>query len=146
MQREDLLRIMDLVSLKEQHARTLLIHHRWDVEKVLAVLVEYGKDRLFAEAGITVVENDDVSSSQSSSFSCNICFDDVSPEEVTTMDCGHYFCNSCKYVGMNILLLWHPFGKKSSEVLKQVVFNFFNKAINHLHLGFIKIIPSLSDA
>ncbi|KAJ4701862.1 RBR-type E3 ubiquitin transferase [Melia azedarach] len=94
-QREDLLRIMDLVSLKEQHARTLLIHHRWDVEKVLAVLVEYGKDRLFAEAGITVVENDDVSSSQSSSFSCNICFDDVSPEEVTTMDCGHYFCNSC---------------------------------------------------
>ncbi|KAH9758523.1 putative E3 ubiquitin-protein ligase ARI2 [Citrus sinensis] len=95
-QMEDLIRVMDLLSLKEHHARTLLIHYRWDVEKVLAVLVEYGKERLFAKAGLTIVETDDVSSSQvSSSYCCNICFDDVSLEEITTMDCGHYFCNSC---------------------------------------------------
>ncbi|KAL9449243.1 hypothetical protein AB3S75_011216 [Citrus x aurantiifolia] len=95
-QMEDLIRVMDLLSLKEHRARTLLIHYRWDVEKVLAVLVEYGKERLFAKAGLTIVETDDVSSSQvSSSYCCNICFDDVSLEEITTMDCGHYFCNSC---------------------------------------------------
>ncbi|XP_022772809.1 probable E3 ubiquitin-protein ligase ARI2 isoform X4 [Durio zibethinus] len=52
-QREDLHRVMDLLSLKEHHARTLLIHYCWDVDKVLAVLVEYGKDKLFAAAGWT---------------------------------------------------------------------------------------------
>ena len=94
----DLLRVMDLLSLKEKHARTLLIHYRWDVEKVFAVLVEEGKDKLFAQAGVTVVENDhQVPLSQcSSTFCCNICCDDVSPQEVTTMDCGHCFCNNCK--------------------------------------------------
>ncbi|XP_031252778.1 probable E3 ubiquitin-protein ligase ARI2 isoform X1 [Pistacia vera] len=95
-QREDLLRVMDLLSLKEHHARTLLIYYRWDVEKVLSVLVEYGKERLFAKAGITILEHDGLSSSElPSKVSCNICFDDVSAEEVTTMDCGHSFCNSC---------------------------------------------------
>ncbi|ESR48151.1 hypothetical protein CICLE_v10003455mg [Citrus x clementina] len=93
----DLLRVMDLLSVKEKHARTLLIHYRWDVEKVFAVLVEEGKDKLFAQAGVTVVENDhQVPLSQcSSTFCCNICCDDVSPQEVTTMDCGHCFCNNC---------------------------------------------------
>ena len=41
-QRDDLQRVMDVLSLKEYHARTLLIHYRWDVDKVLAVLVERG--------------------------------------------------------------------------------------------------------
>ncbi|KVI01962.1 Zinc finger, C6HC-type, partial [Cynara cardunculus var. scolymus] len=52
-QREDLRRVMELLSLREHHARTLLIHYRWDVEKIFAVLVEKGKIRLFTEAGWT---------------------------------------------------------------------------------------------
>lgn len=95
-QREDLGRIMDLLSVKEHHARALLIHYGWDVEKVLAVLVEDGIEKLFAAAGVKVVEHDDLLSFQfSSTVTCNICFDDVSAKEVTTMDCGHCFCNSC---------------------------------------------------
>ncbi|GAB4839398.1 hypothetical protein Ancab_028923 [Ancistrocladus abbreviatus] len=93
-QKEDLRRIMDWLSLKEHHARTILIHYRWDVEKVLAVLVEKGKDRLFAEAGIIVLENPDPCSS-SSSFDCSICMEEKSAHEVAMMDCGHYFCNDC---------------------------------------------------
>lgn len=111
MQREDLLRVMDLLSLKEHHARTLLIYYRWDVEKVLSVYVEYGKERLFAQAGVTILEQDDLSSSElPCTVSCNICFDDVSAEEVTTMDCGHYFCNSCKYYDMKFSSFMAPSG------------------------------------
>ena len=46
-QKEDLRRVMDLLFLREHHARTLLIHHRWDVEKLFAVYVEKGKSWLF---------------------------------------------------------------------------------------------------
>lgn len=94
-QREDLRRIMDVLSLKEHHARTLLIHYRWDVDKVIAVLVENGKDKLYKEAGVTVSEHDNPSSKPSSEVMCIICMDEVSASEVTTMDCGHSFCNNC---------------------------------------------------
>ncbi|CAI9104451.1 OLC1v1003120C3 [Oldenlandia corymbosa var. corymbosa] len=95
-QKEDLRRVVEMLSIREHHARTLLIHHRWDVEKLLAILVEKGKAFLFAQAGVPIVENNhrDVSQSSSTVF-CNICIEDVPGHEVTTMDCGHCFCNSC---------------------------------------------------
>ncbi|XP_022772807.1 probable E3 ubiquitin-protein ligase ARI2 isoform X3 [Durio zibethinus] len=96
-QREDLHRVMDLLSLKEHHARTLLIHYCWDVDKVLAVLVEYGKDKLFAAAGVQILDHHALASYQllSSTFTCNICYEDVLADMLTVMDCGHYFCNDC---------------------------------------------------
>lgn len=95
-QREDLRRVMDLLSLREHHARTLLIHYRWDVERLFAILVEKGKTCLFAEAGVTVLEEVDVDSSVSSStVMCDICMEEVAGSEVTKMDCGHCFCNDC---------------------------------------------------
>lgn len=93
-QSEDLHRIMDVLSLKEHHARTLLIHYRWDVEKVLAVLVERGKDQLYMEAGVKVTEHSN-SCSSSSLLMCDICIEEKPAKEFTTMDCGHYFCNDC---------------------------------------------------
>ncbi|KAA8545932.1 hypothetical protein F0562_020617 [Nyssa sinensis] len=95
-QREDLRRVMELLSLREHHARTLLIHYRWDVEKLFAVLVEKGKTCLFAEAGVTVVKHHDFDSLPSSSMvMCDICIEDVPDSEVTKMDCGHCYCNNC---------------------------------------------------
>ncbi|XP_057465857.1 probable E3 ubiquitin-protein ligase ARI2 isoform X1 [Actinidia eriantha] len=93
-QREDLRRVMDLLSIREHHARTLLIHYRWDVEKLFAVLVEKGKTFLFAEAGVTLVGKHDLGSSPSTVM-CNICIEDVPGTEVTKMNCGHNFCNNC---------------------------------------------------
>lgn len=90
-------RIMDVLSLKEHHARTLLIHYRWDVDKVIAVFVEKGKDKLYAAAGVTVLEHDNLSPELSSTVMCLICMEEVSASEVTTMDCGHHFCNTCEY-------------------------------------------------
>ncbi|KAH6811867.1 RING/U-box superfamily protein [Perilla frutescens var. frutescens] len=95
-QREDLGRVMDLFSVREQHARTLLIHYRWDVEKLIAVYVEKGKSCIFAEAGVTLAEFVDLDPDESTStVMCHICIDDVPAKDVTLMDCGHCFCNSC---------------------------------------------------
>ncbi|PKU60812.1 putative E3 ubiquitin-protein ligase ARI1 [Dendrobium catenatum] len=70
---------MELLVLSEQHARTLLIHYRWDVERIFELLEEKGKDRLFSEAGLTMSDNKViVLSSYSDPFTCSICFEDVS--------------------------------------------------------------------
>ncbi|KAK9113196.1 hypothetical protein Scep_020715 [Stephania cephalantha] len=92
----DLRRVMDLLKLREQHARTLLIHYRWDVDRLVEVLAEMGKDRLFAQAGVILPGNTTTPLLQSSSIiTCNICMEDVCSREFTTMDCGHCYCNNC---------------------------------------------------
>lgn len=87
---------MDLLCLKEHHARTLLICYRWNADKLFAVLVEKGKDCLFAEAGLSLVGIHDLDSQPPPTVMCNICMEDVPGTEVTKMDCGHSFCNECK--------------------------------------------------
>ncbi|KAH9695876.1 putative E3 ubiquitin-protein ligase ARI1 [Citrus sinensis] len=94
-QKEDLRRVMELLSLREHHARTLLIHYRWDVEKLLAVLVENGKESLFNEAGVTVIDDADPMLPLSSMVMCDICMEEVAGDKATKMDCGHCFCNDC---------------------------------------------------
>ncbi|KAL8156282.1 hypothetical protein AgCh_001399 [Apium graveolens] len=87
---------MELLSLREQHARTLLIHYRWDVEKLTAILVDRDRDYLFSQAGVPLEVSQDVGSLVSSSIvTCTVCFEDVPGREVTKMDCGHSFCNDC---------------------------------------------------
>uniref|UniRef100_A0A1J3CD46 RBR-type E3 ubiquitin transferase n=1 Tax=Noccaea caerulescens TaxID=107243 RepID=A0A1J3CD46_NOCCA len=97
-QREDLQRVVELLSVKEHHARTLLIHYQWDVEKLFAVFVEKGKESLFSAAGVTVYDYrqfGNSSSSHSSNLTCDVCIEDVPGDQMTRMDCGHCFCNSC---------------------------------------------------
>ncbi|XP_071694483.1 probable E3 ubiquitin-protein ligase ARI2 [Rutidosis leptorrhynchoides] len=89
---------MELLNIKEHQARTLLIHYRWDVDKVIDVYVNKGKDRLYEEACVMVNHNSDVSSvriQRSSVALCEICMEEVPIYKMTTMDCGHSFCNNC---------------------------------------------------
>ncbi|KAL3843480.1 hypothetical protein ACJIZ3_000883 [Penstemon smallii] len=95
-QTEHLRRVMDLLSVREHHARALLIHYRWDVDQLIAAYVERGKSCMFAEAGVTVVEHVDLDPPETSStVMCNVCMDDVPAKDVTRMDCSHSFCNDC---------------------------------------------------
>lgn len=87
---------MEMLSIREHHARTLLIHHRWDVEKLFAD-VDRGIAALFAEAGVSVDEQCDPDTTVPSTVTCEICMEDVPGHEATKMDCGHCFCNSCEY-------------------------------------------------
>lgn len=112
---EDLCKVMDMLNLSEQHARTLLIYHRWDVERLFAGLVDKERDQLFAEAGVTIVEHKDpIVAQQFTLVTCNVCIEDMSPDEVTTMDCGHCFCNTCKHI---MLPLIFTKSKKGSYML-----------------------------
>ncbi|KAK4762004.1 hypothetical protein SAY87_029888 [Trapa incisa] len=89
-------RVMDVLSLREHHARALLIHYRWDREKLLSVFGEKGKPYLFNDAGIPDVDEQGKDSSATSSIEmCDICMEEVSGSEATRMDCGHCFCNNC---------------------------------------------------
>ncbi|CAN6447671.1 unnamed protein product [Victoria cruziana] len=95
-QGEEIQKVMDLLTVKEQHARTLLIYHRWDVEKMLAMLEEIGKDALFNEAGVSVSNPKNKNSLCSkTSIACEICIEEVPLTNATSMDCGHCFCNDC---------------------------------------------------
>ncbi|XP_021740587.1 protein TOC75-3, chloroplastic-like isoform X2 [Chenopodium quinoa] len=95
-QKEDLRRVMDLLLVKEHHARTLLICYHWNVDRLFTVFVEKGKAYLFAEAGVTVVEleYDACGLLPFSTLNCNVCIEDVPCNETTRMDCGHTFCNN----------------------------------------------------
>ncbi|WOK98483.1 putative E3 ubiquitin-protein ligase ARI2 isoform X2 [Canna indica] len=93
-QKEDLRKVMELFALKEQHARTLLIHYRWDVERIFELLDQKGRERLFSEAGVSNVENKILSTSPTPVM-CTVCFENVIENAVTEMDCGHSFCNEC---------------------------------------------------
>ncbi|KAM7253542.1 hypothetical protein ACFE04_021696 [Oxalis oulophora] len=103
-QKEDLRRVVELLSLREHHARTLLIHHRWNVDKVFEVLVEKGKTNLFAEAGVTVSDYNK-GDGCSSPIMCEICIEEVPGDKVTRMDCGHSFCNDWKNIGAVVWVL-----------------------------------------
>lgn len=90
---------MELLALSEQHARTLLIYYRWDVERIFELLEQRGKEKLFSEAGVTIIDKSNVIGllNPSQTVNCNICFEDVPQNSVTEMDCGHSYCNDCKF-------------------------------------------------
>ncbi|CAL9248361.1 unnamed protein product [Arabidopsis halleri] len=55
-QKEVMVKVMELLSVKENQARTLLIHYQWNVDKLFSVYIDQGKDLLFSCAGLTVFD------------------------------------------------------------------------------------------
>ena len=95
IQLQDLRKVADVLGVRTQHARTLLIHHRWDVESLFGKMADVGEDQLFALAGLPPRDKA-VEHSVPPGFMCRICYSDVEADEATMMDCGHGFCNDCK--------------------------------------------------
>ncbi|KAI4367653.1 hypothetical protein MLD38_023364 [Melastoma candidum] len=96
-QEENLRKVMDILSLREPHARTLLIHYKWDVETLLGTLVEEGRAKLFADAGVPETADlcIDLPTWEASLITCEVCMEEVPGEQASRMDCGHCFCNDC---------------------------------------------------
>ncbi|CAH8356573.1 unnamed protein product [Eruca vesicaria subsp. sativa] len=98
-QKEVLVKVMDFFTLKKSQARTLLIHYQWNVDKLLDVYGEKGKESLFKTAGLTVFARTSLPESRYSlrkKMACDICMDDdLQFYSMTRMDCGHCFCNNC---------------------------------------------------
>jgi hypothetical protein len=56
---------------------------------------------MLREAGIVLQENNSLAAGDSTmpirGVKCNVCFEDFSLSAVSTMDCGHCFCNDCEF-------------------------------------------------
>lgn len=97
--------VMNLVNIEQHNARALLMHHRWKMDRIHDFLERRGREGLFREAGIVVPPEDSSAATRARAphkrprtFTCNVCFEDVSRmSDVSTMDCGHCFCNDCEY-------------------------------------------------
>ena len=119
-QASDMKKVADMLGIKQQHARTLLIHERWDVERLCGNFAEKGKERLFSEAGLPLHASSICACSSrdpvrlTHPFTCEICFDEVLPQAVSTMDCGHSFCNDCKRFIFPFALLYFMHCRKLS--------------------------------
>jgi hypothetical protein len=48
-QSEDLQKVVDFLAIRLRHARTLLIHHQWNVESLFGNLAETGTNEIFLE-------------------------------------------------------------------------------------------------
>lgn len=97
VQRGDLQKVMELLSIKENNARSLLIHYRWDVEKIADVFLNKGKKMLYAEASLPIQDDGDISLLLDCSEAlCEMCFQEFPVNQMTSMDCNHRFCNICK--------------------------------------------------
>uniref|UniRef100_A0A0E0NYG1 RBR-type E3 ubiquitin transferase n=1 Tax=Oryza rufipogon TaxID=4529 RepID=A0A0E0NYG1_ORYRU len=108
-QQQDLSMVMNLLYIKQHQARALLIHHRWKMESILDHFDRKGRDRMLRETGVVIQQQAEekngggmaMAASPSppprprSSVTCYVCFEDVSSDAVSTMDCGHCFCNDC---------------------------------------------------
>ncbi|OEL29370.1 putative E3 ubiquitin-protein ligase ARI2 [Dichanthelium oligosanthes] len=100
-QQQDLFMVMGLFNIKQHHARALLIHYRWNTDRLNDHLERKGQDRTLMEAGVVLQENNSTGSSAGSKtpsrkkVTCNVCFEDFFPSAILAMDCGHLFCNAC---------------------------------------------------
>lgn len=99
-------KVMDLLMVGVHHARTLLIHYHWNVDKLVTVFVDKDKDHLFAEAGVKMLKCPDLGTyvSPSSTLFCHVCMENVQFNTATQMDCQHSFCNDCKFlISLNLV-------------------------------------------
>ncbi|KAL5218389.1 hypothetical protein ABZP36_019073 [Zizania latifolia] len=98
-QQQDMSIVMNLLNIKQHDARTLLIHHRWKMHCIYDHLDRKGRDCMLREACIVLQKKNSMpaagSRSPSTSVTCNVCFEGFSITAVSTMDCGHCFCNDC---------------------------------------------------
>jgi hypothetical protein len=106
-------KVVDFLAIRPRHARTLLIHHRWNVESLFGKLAEEGTNKIFLEAGLPPPEDlcNQPTACETSFISCGACLDDAPQNKATRMDCGHAFCNECKHLfsgfHYHLLPMWH---------------------------------------
>eukprot|EP00850_Spirogloea_muscicola_P009454 SM000053S17411 [mRNA] locus=s53:270701:276464:+ [translate_table: standard] len=93
---KDLHKVVDVLGVQLQHARALLIYHRWDIESLFGRLADKGEERLFVEAGLPFnARSAGVMQEMQGQVNCRACLETVASASATMMSCGHSFCNDC---------------------------------------------------
>eukprot|EP01111_Echinosteliopsis_oligospora_P007913 TRINITY_DN2326_c0_g1_i1.p1 TRINITY_DN2326_c0_g1~~TRINITY_DN2326_c0_g1_i1.p1 ORF type:complete len:717 (+),score=210.13 TRINITY_DN2326_c0_g1_i1:95-2245(+) len=100
-QQGEISQVSSLFEVEPPFARVLLTHWRWDIERLCNKFLEYGKERVYKEAGVT--EGADAVKIKGD-FECPSCYTEVPGDETTALSCGHRFCNDCwqTYITMKI--------------------------------------------
>lgn len=92
--------VNDVFQIPAQTARTLLQHFHWDKQKLLERYFGGDRDALFKEARCVdptesgapkMASLDD----EEEDVECSICMVDIRRKELTSISCGHAFCNDC---------------------------------------------------
>eukprot|EP00245_Coleochaete_scutata_P002211 TRINITY_DN1290_c0_g1_i1.p1 TRINITY_DN1290_c0_g1~~TRINITY_DN1290_c0_g1_i1.p1 ORF type:complete len:712 (-),score=157.04 TRINITY_DN1290_c0_g1_i1:783-2918(-) len=94
-QSADLRKVSEVLGIRLQHARALLIHHRWDVEGLFGKMADKGEEVLYLEAGVPLQGRGVSRKRIPEIVSCGACLEEVPRDNATMMDCDHCFCNDC---------------------------------------------------
>ncbi|KAK9448575.1 uncharacterized protein V1518DRAFT_374266 [Limtongia smithiae] len=101
--------VAGILGLSKQHVTTLLLHYKWNSDKLLEKYTD-DPERVLGSAGIHLSENggiDDImyEIKPVPGFMCDICCDDSDGMETFAIECEHRFCLSCykQYVSQKIM-------------------------------------------
>lgn len=99
--------INTVVNIPAPTTRFLLHHFKWDKDKLMERFFDGDQEKLFTEAhvvnpflkGPLIKRNNphNVRSKHGTNVTeeCGVCFSTLPPSQLTGLECGHRFCNSC---------------------------------------------------
>ncbi|AAF29394.1 Contains similarity to Ariadne-2 protein from Drosophila melanogaster gb/AJ010169 and contains an IBR PF/01485 and a zf-C3HC4 (RING finger) PF/00097 domain. ESTs gb/AA585849, gb/T42014 come from this gene [Arabidopsis thaliana] len=91
-QNDDVGRVSAVLSITDVEASTLLLHYHWSVSKVND---EWFADEERVRRTVGILEGPVVTTPDGREFTCGICFDSYTLEEIVSVSCGHPFCATC---------------------------------------------------
>lgn len=96
LQSDALGEVIAILNCSTSTARLLLMHFRWDKGSLFEAMAERGMEPIFRAARVISQFSSDLRKLPSGGETlCGICFSQQPASEVTTMECGHCFCDDC---------------------------------------------------
>ncbi|CAA7060499.1 unnamed protein product [Microthlaspi erraticum] len=95
-QRDDIERLSTILSISQAEAIVLLLHYHWNASKVEDEWFT-DEERVRKSVGILKEPLVDLNERQQvdNNIECGICFESYLQKEISTVSCGHPYCNTC---------------------------------------------------
>eukprot|EP00474_Spongospora_subterranea_P009178 CRZ09636.1 hypothetical protein [Spongospora subterranea] len=89
-------RIVEQLFVSEAEATTLLRHYRWNIQKLINDWLD-DSEKVHKACGLADVAPglQSAKTRRNSSFYCELCDENVLPNETIGLTCGHRYCSSC---------------------------------------------------
>lgn len=86
--------ISEVLGVSLANSRILLQKFAWKAEKIMNMFFDCGLEQVLKSADIST-ESITLAVTDVKEFTCPLCYDDYFSESITTLPCGHCFCNYC---------------------------------------------------
>uniref|UniRef100_A0A6B2L001 RBR-type E3 ubiquitin transferase n=1 Tax=Arcella intermedia TaxID=1963864 RepID=A0A6B2L001_9EUKA len=93
MQMEAIQKVRGILAISIPSARILLMRYKWNVERLMEIYTDKGKEQVYQDAGIC--EQETKESNEKGTFECPICAEEKELADSTSLGCVHRACNSC---------------------------------------------------